>query len=1162
MAKADISTSPYYDDYDRAKGYTQVLAVPGRVAQARDLTQAQSILKDIIKSIGDAIMKDGDVVEGCQVSISNDKKTATISSGKVYINGVVYPVNEQTIEITGTGEETIGVVLSESVVTEIQDASLRDPATGYDNYNRAGSHRLKGEVKVVLNNPSAAPISKLRDGDLQLETYAPEYDTLTQTLARRTFDESGSYIVNGLSVKMEDSDDPNNYVAVVEAGKAYVLGYELGIPTARRMTIPRSTTYDLVEASNYVYLAGTGTYVLDNDLYVKDIYSVEGQVLQTQSNMTITTGTDSCLLNMTSVTGIVRVYSGSTIYTEGVDYSLVRDGTRYYLKWLGSSYPNPGVAFTTEYTYTKQFAPSEYSLVVSDGSHCLSWTNPGLPSAHPMNNTNFTVRYNQYLARKDVIYIDQYGVIGCQQGIPAEYGFESAPEAPLNTLSLAIITSPPNGSTASQYSSQRITVSNVGLTRFTMQDIQYMLNRLRTLEYDNAVLSLENDARSEFTYNEKKGIITDPFVDLSRIDLTYNLRPDGITKVDPNQPIFKTAIDFEANVAYLPVTDSCVDAVYEPSTTTADIQDGRLAMLGTVSTKIVLEQTHASRSFLINPYSIYPGTPEVTIDPFVDNWIDTTIVEVPVSIQTSTIVATSTNVVRKSIRINRIFNDYTVTTTSIVDTEVGATTETYTSDSVISETAIEYIRQRDINVYGEDFPSNLDNIRCYFDDKLVPLTPLGSTQAGTESGTVKSNGSGTFSAKFTIPKGVKTGIREVRLQSDIVVDGWDTIASTTYQAHGISRVIERTVTTLTTVLLSRQITEYRTTYVDPVGQSFVLDSDTLLSGVDVYFENKPASGAPVILEVRGVTNGMINDTIYAHKSLSASEVSVSSDSSVPTRFTLDSPVYCERNTLYAFVLKSNSDEYRVWVAEMGDEDILTKESILKNVYLSGVMYSSSNNAAWSIHQTSDMKFRLLASTYATNAVVNFAPIRGIDWTTINILADAMVPTGTSIVWEYSTDGSNYHDFNPYNQIRMKGVINNLYLRATLSRSESTVLTPIIALDTVTVVGSKFELSGDYIMKNITNLDPYDEVQVVVEVYAPAGTTLSFYASRDDGVTWDLLTLDPDKSITRNYGWTENTYTKLYNTTATQCRLRVHMDSINTYTSPSIRRYRGIMTKQV
>ena len=1162
MSRYDKSQAPYFDDYDPTKGYTQLLAVPGKVAQARELTQVQSIMRDIIKGIGDSLMKDGDIIDGCQVSVNTAKTAATISSGKVYIDGVVYKFSEQTLQITGTGTETIGIMLDETIITETTDSTLRDPAIGYDNYNKAGAHRLKGLVTAVINEASAAPIAVLVDGELQLETYSPEYDTLTQTLARRTFDESGSYIVNGLDIKMEDATDPTKYVAVVEAGKAYVMGYELGVANPRRLTIPRSTTYDLVTASNYVYIPGTTRYMLDEDLYVKDIYTVTGTVLHTESNKSITTGTDRSLLDKLSVIDIIRVYVGTTIYEKNVDYELERDGTRYYVKWKNETFPSSGAAYTVEYSYTKTFTTTEYSLVVSGGSHYIQWTSPGTASAHPISGSNFTVQYNQYLARKDVIYIDQFGTIGVKLGIPAEYGYEAAPTAPLNTLALAIIMSPPNGSTASQYASQKISVTNVGLSRFTMQDIKYMLDRIRTLEYDSAVLSLENDARSEFTENEKKGILTDPFVDFSRVDMTYNIDTDGTTVINSAQPIFKMAIDFEANIAYLPVIDQCIDMTYTSGTTTAAIRDGRLAMLGVSGAVVALEQLHASRSFLINPYSIYPGTPSVTISPFVDNWIDETIIEVPVSLTTSTIIATSTNIVRSSRVLSGRFNNYTVTSTSSTTTEVGATTETFTRESVISEQAINYIRQREITVYGEDFPWNLDNIKCYFDEKLVALTPIGTTQAGTVTGSVKSNGTGAFEATFTIPEGVRTGIREVKLVSDIVIDGWENNASTTYQAYGIARTIERTVTTVTTVLLTRAVTVYETTYIDPVGQSFVLDKDTLLTGVDVYFESKPTTGAPVILEIRGVTNGVINNTIYAHKSLQSSQVSVSSNASVPTRFTLDSPAYIEKSTLYAFVLKSNSDEYRIWAAEMGDNDIATGDPILKNVYLSGVMYSSSNNAAWTIHQTSDLKFRLISSNYSTEGVVNFNHLTGLNWTTLTLLADSMTPAGTEIDWEYSLDGSNYHAIAPNNTIRMNRVINNVYLRATLSKTSATSMSPILALDTVSLVGSRFELTGDYILKNITNLDPYDEVQLVVETYVPAGTTLTFYCSHDDGATWDLLTKDDSKSISRNYGWTEHTYLKTYSQTYTQCRLRIHADSNTSYTSPAVRRFRGIMTKEI
>ena len=38
-----------------------------------------------------------------------------------------------------------------------------------------------------------------------------------------------------------DEKDNQNYNVVVEPGKAYILGYELKIPTARRITVPKAT---------------------------------------------------------------------------------------------------------------------------------------------------------------------------------------------------------------------------------------------------------------------------------------------------------------------------------------------------------------------------------------------------------------------------------------------------------------------------------------------------------------------------------------------------------------------------------------------------------------------------------------------------------------------------------------------------------------------------------------------------------------------------------------------------------------------------------------------------------------------------------------------------------------------------------------------------------
>ena len=60
--------SPYYNDFDAQKKYLQVLFKPGFPVQARELSQAQSILQNQIQRFGDHIFDNGSVVLGGGVS--------------------------------------------------------------------------------------------------------------------------------------------------------------------------------------------------------------------------------------------------------------------------------------------------------------------------------------------------------------------------------------------------------------------------------------------------------------------------------------------------------------------------------------------------------------------------------------------------------------------------------------------------------------------------------------------------------------------------------------------------------------------------------------------------------------------------------------------------------------------------------------------------------------------------------------------------------------------------------------------------------------------------------------------------------------------------------------------------------------------------------------
>ena len=1154
MARVDLRQAPYYDDYESTKQYYQLLAIPGRNAQAREFTQMQSVLRNIIRSVGDSILRNGDIVEGCQVLVNSSKTAVTVTEGKIYIEGIVLPVKESTVTITGSGIEQIGAKLMEVIVDENTDSTLKDPAQGYDNYNQAGCSRLKIWIDITVNDPDSATIATLVDGSVLVENNVPDYDILTQTLARRTYDESGSYIVEGLKVRLEEKDN-QNYNVVVEPGKAYILGYELKIPTARRITVPKATDYSAVSAANYVYDKDVSSYLIDSDPFVKEILSVNGRVSTTE-NQTTPTNVDRVLLDQLNVVRITEVKQGSKTYTVGAtsgsgDCSLVRDGTRYYLQWNGTeNYPSPGVSYAVSYEYTTDFINgTDYELTLVNSSHYLTWKTG---ANHPLDETNFIINYNQYLARKDVVYIDRYGMIDVALGEYAEYGYETTKDVPLNTLALAVISNPPNGSVIASPSSLAIEVSNIGLTRFTMNDIQRILTRLQTVEYDQAVLTLNDDARQVATTNDKKGILTDPLADLSRLDYYFNRDTSGTT-LDETKPIFDMAVDLTSNICYLPVVSNTTSPTLNEESSTYN-QYKRLISLATTGESIVLNQPRATKSFLVNPYSVYPQLPEVVIDPATDSWFDDTIITIPVSLNATEIVKTSTRNVSVG------WGNTSRTTSTTTDTAIGVRTETTTNTVLLQEEAVKYIRQRTITVEGKDFAPNLDNIKCYFDSQLVTLTPAEGTSAGALPGTVKANNKGYVKATFTIPANVLTGAREVSLKSDIIIDNYQNEGYTLYLATGTARTFQRTVTTIQTVLMERTVTNTTTRWYvnyDPVGQSFTLSEMTILKGINLYFENK-SDTASVSCEIRGVTNGVINSTVYAHKVLAASEVNVSANSLTATRFNFDDPVVLEANVEYAFVVRSVSDDYRIWVAEIGENDVASKELVLNNPYLAGVMFSSSNNTSWTTHQTTDIKFQLITDNYQTTNTIVYDDISVTDAARLYLMADAAVFSGTSITWYYAVDGStNFKAITPQEMTLLNNTVSSVSLKATLRRDTNSKLSPLLAIDTVTLIDSHYDLSGCYISRNVAGLDAYTTVTVVMDTYVPSGCSLNVKVSRDDGENLVAATA-VGNGKTLNYGWKEMTYQATV-ASSTQCRIFVEATSTNKFLTPAIRRIRAIMS---
>ena len=60
--------APYYDDFSEDKNFARVLFRPGVAVQARELTQAQTILQNQLERFGDHIFENGSVVSGSAIN--------------------------------------------------------------------------------------------------------------------------------------------------------------------------------------------------------------------------------------------------------------------------------------------------------------------------------------------------------------------------------------------------------------------------------------------------------------------------------------------------------------------------------------------------------------------------------------------------------------------------------------------------------------------------------------------------------------------------------------------------------------------------------------------------------------------------------------------------------------------------------------------------------------------------------------------------------------------------------------------------------------------------------------------------------------------------------------------------------------------------------------
>jgi len=190
-----------------------------------------------------AALDAGKLIDSISVITSNSSVDSTgygygitVSDGIIYQKGFFSTVGTQTIVVRNYDQQVnnyvIGFETEESVVTENQDYSLNDNANGSTNYNAPGAHRLKmtptlvGKLRTEVSNNFFA-IAEFENSNkvTQKATNDPTAQ-LMDSMAKRTYDESGDYVVRPFFIDSEaNSANTGSFYYKVSPGLAYVKGY-------------------------------------------------------------------------------------------------------------------------------------------------------------------------------------------------------------------------------------------------------------------------------------------------------------------------------------------------------------------------------------------------------------------------------------------------------------------------------------------------------------------------------------------------------------------------------------------------------------------------------------------------------------------------------------------------------------------------------------------------------------------------------------------------------------------------------------------------------------------------------------------------------------------------------------------------------------------------
>ena len=264
-----------------------------------------------------------------------------IQEGVYFIHGTFVNVNTETLILDQYGDSPnyrVGLFVEEEIVNSDADETLNDNSQGFNNYSAPGADRLKISVSLFkksltdYDDNQFVELAIIEDGNIKTKVDrgdlggGPGYLDIRDTLAKRTYAESGDYYVKAFDLSVHESLNngrgnrgifnvgqltnsgqiPTNSLAIYKfsPGRAFVRGYDIDVASTTFIDVPKPRTTKTIESQSIVYNTGP-TLRVNRTLRAPDIGIGNTYVLSLRDQRV---GVTSDTSSVGKEIGVARVY--------------------------------------------------------------------------------------------------------------------------------------------------------------------------------------------------------------------------------------------------------------------------------------------------------------------------------------------------------------------------------------------------------------------------------------------------------------------------------------------------------------------------------------------------------------------------------------------------------------------------------------------------------------------------------------------------------------------------------------------------------------------------------------------------------------------------------------------------------------------------------------